>query len=901
MNNKEINVLIEHVQLNKAGWLQEGIKGIIKQIYGERNNPELTLLEIKDIIRAYQDLDIKNSEIEKSYNNLISLKILVKTEKDKYKLSDEAYEKFREEKKHFDLIEKETKKYFLQIVENNLIKNKISKEKLWEDFIELLIQPLIKKMGAKSFEIITGSYQDINYDNDVLFFKKYETFDTEIKKIITDFFTNDNSFVKKFLLNALKTYYFIEASRLPQSELDKIYELSKVQSNLKIYVDTNFLLSLLDLHDNPSNEAANSLVTLLNEVKNKIDVKFYVFPITINEFKNLIKKHKEHLKEQSLLLSHAKVLVDRDEISGILKKYYQKSIKSGKLLNIDEYFDPYINNLLVILRSKGIELQNDNLDKYSQVNNMSINDDIIAQVEYRLKNYKKEKFGQNDEYEIERIKENIERKFKHDCILWHAVNDKRPTYIDSIKDIKNWIITLDFHFLTYDRYKTKKLNKNIGLCLHPNDLISLLYFWTPRSDNFEKAVFENFRLPFSFKEFDEKAEEVSVAILSALSYYDNSKDLTEETITELLTNQALRNRIKPDDSIEKNAEIIKDEIFEKFKQKQKQLEKAQKAIETKEKEAEELKNELKEIKNKVVSLEKTMYLFIEKQLDKDRKNTIALTEKEKENISEKLNDKKAELKELKNLLQEELNKEEKKITNIFTTKNKLRKKLLLKYPMINKIEKEIAELEKKQDNLMFQLAGSVIFFCENKNAKYYNKLGFKNIKFIGENNSNGVFIKVAANPTYFGIRDRDFLTDDEIKKLRKKYTNYRILEYYCFENYLYHPDNIDSLNLPNFNKEEYIKYIKKQINKERDNIILKLKNSRKSYQEFKSQEETGIKPDKNGEQVIIEYLDSKNIEDNLKAFSLKDFNKIFLNKYNLKTSKLISTDWFIYKIKKLLE
>ena len=389
-NRKEINTLVEHVQLNKAGWLLEGLKGIIKQIYGERNNPKLTIGEVKEIIKSYEDIDFKPNEIEKGFNSLISGNILIKVEKGKYKLSEKTFNDFKEESNKFQLIEDETKKIFNNIVDK-VFKNDINKNELWNDFIEFLIQPLISKMGAKSFEIITGSYKDINYENDIFFFKKYEKSKKEIEQIISIFFSNENSFVRKFLLNTLKTYYFIEASRLPESDLNKIYELSKVQSNLKIFTDTNFLLSLLDLHDNPSNEAAKSLTNLLTEVKNRINVKFYVFPITISEFQNLIQKYKDYIKNQSLLLSHAKTLIERDEISGIPKKYYQKCIEINKKIDVDEYFDPYINNLNVILRRNGIELQNQNLDKYQQTDNMSVNDDIIAQVEYRMSKYKEEK------------------------------------------------------------------------------------------------------------------------------------------------------------------------------------------------------------------------------------------------------------------------------------------------------------------------------------------------------------------------------------------------------------------------------------------------------------------------------------------------------------------------------
>lgn len=92
-----------------------------------------------------------------------------------------------------------------------------------------------------------------------------------------------------------------------------------------------------------------------------------------------------------------------------------------------------------------------------------------------------------------------------------------------------------------------------------------------------------------------------------------------------------------------------------------------------------------------------------------------------------------------------------------------------------------------------------------------------------------MFIKTVANPTHFGLRDRDFLTDNEIKNLKKQYSNYLVLDYYCFENYLYHPDNISELQIKDFNRNWYVEELIKQKNSKYDSILLKLTNARNSY------------------------------------------------------------------------
>ena len=154
-----------------------------------------------------------------------------------------------------------------------------------------------------------------------------------------------------------------------------------------------------------------------------------------------------------------------------------------------------------------------------------------------------------------------------------------------------------------------------------------------------------------------------------------------------------------------------------------------------------------------------------------------------------------------------------------------------------------------------------------------------------------------ANQTHFGVRDRDYLTDNEIEKIKKTYPNYKILEYYCFENYLYHPDNISELNNKEFEKENYIQEMIRQKNIKYDSILMKLKNSRNGYQEFKL-------PDnkfRENDEIICSYLKSNEIEQFLKSFSLKtEFDRKSISKLQLKQEELSSTEWFRKKMENIL-
>lgn len=199
-----------------------------------------------------------------------------------------------------------------------------------------------------------------------------------------------------------------------------------------------------------------------------------------------------------------------------------------------------------------------------------------------------------------------------------------------------------------------------------------------------------------------------------------------------------------------------------------------------------------------------------------------------------------------------------------------------------------------------QLSTDKIIACENKNAELLKLLNIENVIFYSERDSASVFIKVKTKHDYYGLRDRDYLLDSEIERILKKYPNYSILEYYCFENYLYHPDNIDELKLSSFDKTIYTDEIIKQKNERKNHIISIFKNARNTYQEFKVEHEN-IR-DKQNEEMIIDYLTSDDIEIFFKAYSMKDFfKKTIIEKFGLKETELIGTTWFRKRIEKLLK
>jgi AAA15 family ATPase/GTPase len=192
-----------------------------------------------------------------------------------------------------------------------------------------------------------------------------------------------------------------------------------------------------------------------------------------------------------------------------------------------------------------------------------------------------------------------------------------------------------------------------------------------------------------------------------------------------------------------------------------------------------------------------------------------------------------------------------------------------------------------------------IVFCENQNDEYFNLLGLENKIFVGVANNNAVFARIKGDSNVFGLRDRDFLTLREIESLEKRYPHYCILRFYNFENYIYHPDNLAALHLPNFNIDAYKSTIISQKNEKVDYIISDFKRARTSYLELK---EDKIQDTKDGENSIIADLRSDNFDRFYPYFDMKSkFNKKVIEHFNLSKEALVSTVWFKNKIEEILK
>jgi hypothetical protein len=208
--------------------------------------------------------------------------------------------------------------------------------------------------------------------------------------------------------------------------------------------------------------------------------------------------------------------------------------------------NPYLSDLLPTLKNKEVDLFNESMDQYPL--RQDVIDDITTQLAYEEK-----RFG---------TRAKSYAQLKHDVVLWHFVYDKRPARVESPAQATHWIVTVDYHFISFDEFKRRDDRGSVPICLHPTSLVQMLQFWLPRTPEFEEAMLDSLRLPLLFQEFDSSAEKVSVTILQTLARFENADQLPKELVGQILVNKALRQELALEPNVQRQIDLIREAIVE---------------------------------------------------------------------------------------------------------------------------------------------------------------------------------------------------------------------------------------------------------------------------------------------------------------------------------------------------
>ena len=542
--------IVHHVELNRAGWWDKAVQRLVLAAIWSFDKP-ITIDKILLIIKNEFSLVLSEAKIDSAINGLETQNVLVRLSGSKFRISDEQRTVFEKEISDAETVERNARIYF-----SNLIKElceDLDPDESWNIFESKLLVPFIQEIGANAYRLIAGESLTASQrlvDQFIDYFEPH--LETSLKQVVTRFLDPKKDEVRKYVSRMLHAVFCIEASGLSEDVIKKVSTSSGKQIRFRILVDTNFLFSILDLHDNPSNTAAREINELIAKLKTNPKIDLFITTLTVDEAKHSISLAKDRLVGLPKGMNFTRAALQAD-FSGMTKRFLEERIQRNAELTVDDWFDPYLNDLVLVARGKGIELFNERLDSYATDQDV-VDDILLVKGQEKKRN---EKFRRNRFKTYETI--------KHDMILWHLVKDKRPAYVESPVDAEYWILTLDYRLIGFDEQKQKQANSNIPICVHPTSLIQLLQFWMPRTKEFEEAILGSMRLPFLFHEFDTEAERTSLRILEGIGRFEDSDQYSEETISQVMLNEGLRARINSEENgTVDSLELIQDTLLEEL-------------------------------------------------------------------------------------------------------------------------------------------------------------------------------------------------------------------------------------------------------------------------------------------------------------------------------------------------
>jgi hypothetical protein len=549
----EIVSLVHHIELNKAGWWDLAVQRLILTVFWiKKDLISLTPSAVKVALENDFNIKLDESIIQKQINTLEASGQILSLPDGHFKPSEHTIRNCEKEILEAEELETLVKKKFQELLAQHC--PGLDHIQAWTKFSENFLLPLVKELGANTYRLISGADVKVEFPQLKYFSDCFDASETVgLQNFVRSFLDPADSKIRRYILRTMNACFVVQASGLNEKTIEKLTRSAEPPS-MVLFFDTNVLFSLLGLHENPADEGSLALLSLVQQLSKSFPIKLRVLPLTLDEMKMAITASQEaviSLRVSSELLDTA----FQAGITGITGKYLRLSASRSSSVSPAEYYQPYLKNLLTILRGHGVDLFSQELTGYKK--DQAVIDDLMTQLEFE-----KNHFGDKAK--------NYER-LEHDMILWHFVKRKRPIRAESPLDAEYWIVTVDYRLLAFDSFKQRQIHSDVPLCLHPTTLVQLLQFWVPQSPALEEAILSTMRLPTVFTLLDSDTERISLRILNALSTFENIGNLPKETAIRILLNDALRQKMKLEEDISRQVELVREALIEENKKTEQRL------------------------------------------------------------------------------------------------------------------------------------------------------------------------------------------------------------------------------------------------------------------------------------------------------------------------------------------
>jgi soluble cytochrome b562 len=363
------------------------------------------------------------------------------------------------------------------------------------------VDPVGGSLSAFQDEVINSYCPDIPAD--------------KVKTALIRFFSTTSPARTRYLAHLLDGTFTVFA--LSVDEATARYLRSNLQP-LRLFLDTNFIFGLLDLHTNPFAEASRELVHLLRE--SNFPFKLYYHGATLREIENTLESIGERLKAQRWRQAMSRAVVRSGALTGVERRFHEKNavqpidaeLFMARFADVQGLLKQY--GALVWRPSEKVDPQKDE-EKWLQ----------IADYKEFLE---KRRPDRPKPYEA----------MNHDVVVWRDVELLRSKG-KSILEAGALFLSADYSLYQWV-WRRRRSKADIGSVVLPSQFLQLLRPFVASTDDIDRRFVEVFAVP----EMRAYPIDYSATVNEILKVINTVSDMQEDAALRLLTDTILLDELR---------------------------------------------------------------------------------------------------------------------------------------------------------------------------------------------------------------------------------------------------------------------------------------------------------------------------------------------------------------------
>ena len=307
----------------------------------------------------------------------------------------------------------------------------------------------------------------------------------------------------------------------------------------RLFLDTNVVLGILELNENPMQEATFELLAFLKQ--HKLPYQLYYHERTLKELRELVDSASHRLLGGARFTPEVSRAVTKwadrtTKLSGIERRYHA--------LNAAHPLDPKVflsklQHFEDLLGDKGLRLYRESGPDLD----VNLKGEYVAEFEHFLKSRNKERpYMARD----------------HDIVLWMSLQRQRQRASNALKT-GALLLTHDYLLFDFDaKFLRRKDESHVATAVLPQQLIQVLRPLVGTTADFDTRFVEVFAAP-EFRTAQSDYDETASMVVSYLATY---QDVSTETAVRVLSDEVLMSELHPGEQTDAQfRDLIENAVF----------------------------------------------------------------------------------------------------------------------------------------------------------------------------------------------------------------------------------------------------------------------------------------------------------------------------------------------------